>query len=442
MDFGYTVTIENATSDTVGDIQVVVPLPDYFIGEELQGSALLVDGRFRTIIPQLEPGHTAQFTIDLQSPYAYVDTIIRGYYVEASGLRRSYGPLRQVVMAGGAVPIATARELVGSVVSVEGVVTMYSGGFFAGSSSTKFYVQDETGGIQVFADGGGNVVSAAIGDRVRVTGEITPYRDSLELIPANNEQDIELLEQDKAVPEATVITAADNESDDRVLGRLNVIEGTILAIDEQTFDYQIDFQDDAGDITVILIEKQTGVTAEPLDVGSRYRVTGISEFYQGLRQIKPRLQTDLVEVFPPVLAVSVQATNNVLPGEELLYTVTAVNHTDAPMTNVGITAVAPDQAEIVEILDGGVAANGLIIWQMSGLAANGGSVQVRYRVQVAEAAVDRVTAGAVTAVADQWVDPAITAPFLTFVGEGVPIWAIQGEGCVRPMCVVVPQQWV
>jgi uncharacterized repeat protein (TIGR01451 family) len=190
--------------------------------------------------------------------------------------------------------------------------------------------------------------------------------------------------------------------------------------------------DDAGDKTVVLIEKQTGVTAEPLDVGGRYRVTGISEFYQGLRQIKPRLQLDLVQVFPPVLAVLVSAANHVLPGEELLYTITAVNHTAAPMTNVQVTAIPPDQTEVVEIGDEGLAENGTISWQIDELAANGGSVSVQYRVQVAETVAERVTAEGIAAVADQWPDPATTAPFLTFVGEGVPIWAIQGEGMASP----------
>lgn len=432
MDFGYTVTVENTTSMSVGDVQVVVPLPDYFVGEELGESGLMEDGRFHTLIPELGAGETAVFTIDLRSPYTYIDTLVSGYYVEADGLMRTYGPLRQVIMAGGAVPIATARDLSGSVVSVEGVVTMYTGGFFAGSSSTKFYVEDETGGIQVFADGGASVVSAAIGDRVRVTGTVTEYRDSLELIPVENEKDVEILGQNGLPPEPAVITASENENEARVLGRLNLIEGTITAVDELTFDYQVDLQDDAGDTTVVLIEKQTGVTAEPLDVGSRYRVTGISEFYQGLHQIKPRLQTDLVKVFPPVLALSVQATNNVLAGEELLYTITAVNHTDAPLTNVQITAVAPDQGEIIEILEDGLVADGLIQWQIDELAAHGGATAVHYRVQVAETAVDRLTADAVTAVADQWPEPAMTAPFLTFVGEGVPVWAIQGEGMASP----------
>ncbi|MCB8943452.1 MAG: lamin tail domain-containing protein [Ardenticatenaceae bacterium] len=429
MAFAYTVTVENTTSATVTDVQVVVPLPDYFMGDELRESLLVEDGRFHTLIPELAPGHTAQFTIDLQSPYTYIDTLIGGYYVEAEGLMRTYGPLRQVIMAGGAVPIATARDLIGSVVSVEGVVTMYTGGFFAGSTSTKFYVEDETGGIQVFADGGNGVVNVNIGDQVRVTGAITPYRDSLELIPVENESDVEVLARNGPPPEPTVIAAGDNENDDRVLGRLNLIEGTITAVNELTFDYQLALQDDAGDVTTILIEKQTGVTAEPLDVGSRYRVTGISEFYQGLRQIKPRLQTDLVQVFPPVLAVAVRAANNVLPGEELVYTVTAVNHTDAPLTNVTITAVPPTENVT---LRQDVVPGTPFVWTVDSLPGNGGEASFEYRVLVNSDAVEVIEAPAVTAVADQWPEPATTDPFLTFVGEGVPIWAIQGEGLRSP----------
>jgi DNA/RNA endonuclease YhcR with UshA esterase domain len=233
----------------VEDVQAVVPLSDSFTVVELPDEAEVVDGRLQLIIEELAVGETAEFTINLQSPWAYVDTVVRGYYVEANGWARAYGPLSQVIMAGGSVPIAQARELIGTVVSVEGVVTMYAGGFFAGSSSTKFYVEDETGGIQVFADGGNGVVTAAIGDRVRVTGEITLFRDALELIPLKNETDVEILATNGAQPEPLPITAEANETDDRVLGRLNMIEGTITAVEELTFDYQLEMLDDAGDTT-------------------------------------------------------------------------------------------------------------------------------------------------------------------------------------------------
>ena len=45
---------------------------------------------------------------------------------------------------------------------------------------------------------------------------------------------------------------------------------------------------------------------------------------------------------------------------------------------------------------------------------------------------DKIVAEAATATADQWSDPVETDRLLTFVGSGVPIWAIQGPGMASP----------
>ena len=61
----------------------------------------------------------------------------------------------------------------------------------------------------------------------------------------------------------------------------------------------------------VYIEKDAGLTAEPLEAGAGYRVTGISELYDGTWQIKPRFQSDLAELLPPVLMLDMEARNSV-----------------------------------------------------------------------------------------------------------------------------------
>ena len=95
--------------------------------------------------------------------------------------------------------------------------------------------------------------------------------------------------------------------------------------------------DDQGNSTLVLIEKDTGVTAEPLNVGDRYQFVGISEFYQGEKQVKPRFQEDITQIFPPVLLIEVTVKKNLTPNDpEFLttapYTITVYNHTAEPMT--------------------------------------------------------------------------------------------------------------
>ena len=68
------------------------------------------------------------------------------------------------------------------------------------------------------------------------------------------------------------------------------------------------------------VRVRAGHPAPAAGTSKSYRVTGISEFYSALWQLKPRLQTDLVEIFPPELMLEVRAPYNALPGETIPYT--------------------------------------------------------------------------------------------------------------------------
>ncbi len=427
-EFETLIIVENLTGEEAAEVHVSIPVsPDYTVVALPEG-AVVENGRFQFTIPQLPAGAVHESRYTLQAPLSYSDTHVSGYYAEAEGGLAAFGMPFLLPVQGGTLPINVTRDLVGNVVTVEGIATMYTGGFFAGSS-TKFYVEDETGGIQVYVPGGLGADNVAIGDQVRVVGEIETYRDSLELVPASP-ADVEIMARAVAEPQPSPITILDNENNDAVLGRLNVIEGTVSRIEEFSYSYEVDLTDGQGQSTLVYIEKDTGVTPEPLDLGKMYRIIGISEFYSGYRQLKPRLQTDIAEIFPPVLLLELEAVNSVTPGDLITYTLTAVNHTTAPLTTVQITAVPPTHATVTEILNDGELADDQIIWTIPELAGDGAETAVQFIAQVeAEAA---VAFPAASATADQWPEPAVTQPFLTFVGSGVPIWAIQGPGEASP----------
>jgi uncharacterized repeat protein (TIGR01451 family) len=425
--FDYTAEVTNLSDTAATDVVVVVPIPAGFTVEGGSGSNVL-----ELPVGDVPGGGAVTASVVLAAPFTYSENVVRGYYVQTADGTQVYGGPQLLTVAGGAIPIATARELIGSVVTVEGVATMYTGGFFAGSTSVKFYIQDETGGIQVFADGGAGIVEVDVGDRVRVTGRIEPFRDSLELIPGDPSADVEIIGSEEP-PEPMPIAIPDNESDDGLLGRLNVIEGVATSIVEMSFDYQVELADAQGNSTLVLIEKDTGVTAEPLDVGQTYRIVGISEFYQGERQVKPRYQSDIVQVFPPILRLELSGKNNALPGDTLPYTITVYNHTAAPMTNVRLVVPLPTGgAAPVEVLDGGQIVGERIVWELAELAADGGAATVHFTAVMNEDSGGIVQFGPLNATADQWPEPAVTEPYLTFAGSGVPIWAIQGSGPASP----------
>jgi uncharacterized repeat protein (TIGR01451 family) len=433
-EVAYTIEIQNQTTRTVHDVRVVAPIPAGFEVLSTPEGGSHADGWFEWILGELAEGATETGTIRLQSPWTYLSTRIQGAYVEAADWpMRTYSPLASLAVEGGAIPIATARTLTGKTVTVEGVAGMYTDGFYAGTTGTKFYLQDPTGGIQVYCPGGMGLVEVQVGDWVRVTGGIEIYRDSVEIVPSTYPDDVEVIEGGGHEPEPTPATLRQATSDASLLGQLVVVEGTATRSEEFTYSYEVDLMDDQGELALVYIDKITGVTAEPLDLGKRYRVTGILELYNGIWEVQPRFQTDLAEIFPPELMLEMRARNSVLPSEIITYTLSATNHTAAPLTSVRIAASPPlEGVSVAEVLDGGNQQGGLLVWTLSELAPDGGSATVRYRVTVDGDASGQIMAGAAVASAAEWPVPVGTDPLLTFVGGGVPIWAIQGPGMASP----------
>ena len=392
------------------------------------------EGWVEWAIPELAAGATQTGEITLQSPWTYLRTLVSGYYVQAGDwVDRAYGPIRPLAVEGGAIPIGTARALTGETVTVEGVATMYTGGFYAGSTGTKFYMEDDSGGIQVYCPGGADLVSVNVGDRVRVTGLIEVYRDSVEIIPAVYPDDVEVVEQGGSEPVPIPATLPQASSDESLLGRLVEVEGTAGRIEEFSYSYEVDLLDNEGHALLVYVDKESGVTTEPMDVGSLYQITGVSELYNGSWQLMPRFQTDLGEIFPPELMLDMAANNSALPGGIITYTLTAFNHTEAPLTGVQIQAVPPTGGVAISgILDGGERTDNSIIWTIPELAAGGGSATVRYLVSVGTEASGQIQIPGAVATASEWPEPVQTDPTLTFVGSGVPIWAIQGPGVASP----------
>ena len=434
LEFDYEVSVENVGEEIAQATAVTLNIPDHFTILNMPDGAEVSNGRVTWTMGDIDPGAIASSAITVQAPLTYVDTIVRGYYAETEGAPRTYGPIQFLPMGGGSIPIATARELEGQIVSVEGVATMYTDGYFAGSTGTKFYMEDETGGIQVYIPGGLGLVSADIGDLVRVTGEIELYRDSIEIIPVEIPDDVEILGQADVDPSPMLITAEQNENDPTVWGRLVTVEGTATRLEEFTYSYEMDLMDDTGNITEIYFDKEANITAEPYDVGERYTVTGISEFYSGQKQVKPRLQSDVVQIFPPIVMLEQSGPSSAQAGEVVTYTITVYNHTPDMLTDVQISTTDPRMgATVADILDNGVIFDDLIIWLVGDLEGNGGSATVQYTAVINDNA-EMVETAVADVIAEDWSgnDRIQVESYRTFVGTGVPIWAIQGTGDRSP----------
>ena len=429
-EFSYVVRIQNPTDSDAENVTVSIPFNESLTLIEAPTGAELSDNRLTWTVDVIKAGVGLTQPVYAQAPFALLDTTVSGAFASADETPPAVAPPIALTIAGGSLPISAVRDQLGETVTIEGVATMYTGGFFAGSTGTKFYIEDGTGGIQVYVPGGNGNLDIAVGDRVKVTGYIEPYRDSIELIPNEFETDIEVIEQTTPLT-PTLITAEQNETDDTILGRLTVIEGRAAAIEEGNFDFKIDLIDENGYETLVLIEKDTGVTAEPMQVGELYRVTGISEFYQGERQIKPRFQTDIAQVFPPIVRIDYNTPPSVALDSTRTHTLTIVNGTPDAINNIVVSISVPQVngqtvGEVIAAGNGNVGTDNVIYYGIGQIDGGGASAEITYTVvysgqHIATTRAEVRTDAEILELTNQ-----------IYVGQNVPIGAVQGVGDVSP----------
>jgi len=432
--FEYEVTVTNRTGGTVHEVELAFTVPVSLTVLSASEGGVVEGSVVRWTLPELADGETAARTVTVEAPLTYLTALAREATARAADWPRpAFAPPVRTRIRGGILPIAAARRLMGQRVTVEGVATMYTGGYYAGGGNAKFYLEDGTGGIQIQCfDENGEPPTVSIGDRVRVSGEVGIYRNSLQIVPTFNPVDVVILEHAEP-PSPLGMTIGEALRDPTVPGRLVAVTGEATRIEESTYSYQIDLSDEMGNVLLVYVDKLTGLdlTVEGMDVGHRYTVVGIADMYDQQLELKPRISADIVEVFPPVLRVAGDAPVNALPGAFLPYTLTVYNHTDGPFTGVTITAALPlENATLAGVGEGGIAAEGEVRWTIPSLSP-GAATSVHLTVTVTGGS-GVVSLPSYAAWASEWPTHETDLPLLTFIGETVPIWAVQGPGFASP----------
>jgi len=158
--------VQNLSSDTLADLVIQIPLPETLDDIRLP-SEWERDGTIMQWQPgSIEPGEERTSQIDVQAPWLYGTLTLQNVLgrIDQSGVF-VLAPVLRTEISGGVIPINVARTLTNQVVIVEGIATMYTDGLFAGSTGTKFYIDDGTAGAQVYVAGGMGVVNVPIGAR-------------------------------------------------------------------------------------------------------------------------------------------------------------------------------------------------------------------------------------------------------------------------------------
>jgi len=190
-------------------------------------------------------------------------------------------------------PIGTIRRYAnGTRVTLSGRATIYTGGFDVGEGREKFYVQDDSGGVQVYAWSTA-LPDVTIGDQVTATGELRTYYGETELViffPSR----VSVSDGDPSqAPEALDLSL--DEVGESTEGQLVRVQGQVSWIEESTYGWFIELTDEQAN-ALIYVYKSTGIDVSGCQVGEAYSITGINTQYEDNYFIRPRLQADVISL--------------------------------------------------------------------------------------------------------------------------------------------------
>ena len=200
---------------------------------------------------------------------------------------------------------AKARP-VGSSVTVEGVVTTTLGEFTSTGTPPigNVYVQDASGGIQVF----GIPVSQGLvpGDSVRVTGTLGTFSGEVQITTPG----LTVTELGTGtVPSPRLLTGAQFASRAAEGSLVRVNELTVTSVGSQTTansSYNVGATAPDGTAFTVRVEGRTDLERTAFTVGQTYNITGISAAFTSggvtVAQLKPRSTADVVRVSPLTVA--------------------------------------------------------------------------------------------------------------------------------------------
>ena len=190
------------------------------------------------------------------------------------------------------ISIAEARSLpLGTVVTVDGSVTVPSGAFSSSTFDQGFAIQDHTGGIYVST---ANNLGFAPRQQVRVTGKLadTVLPGLLVLI------DVTDIKAHGRGPKVQPLPVATGDVGEATEGKLVRITGTITQpiVNDLPFGFIIFINDGSGEVHSFVCAS-TGIDVSGLSPGQTIEVTGFSGQFADSFEVDPRFQDD-IKVIP------------------------------------------------------------------------------------------------------------------------------------------------
>ena len=191
------------------------------------------------------------------------------------------------------IDIAEAKDLpIDELAVVVGIVTAPPGVYRA----NNLYVQDATGGIQVF----GNTTALEVGDVVEVRGLVDEFRSEIQL--GGSPTVVKIGETaPPAADEVDVGTLEDiTDPKDPIVGALAVVRAvSVGAFTTSTSGADAEMTDATGTARLRLDQAAQARLLPSFEEGACYDITGIVGIFDNSTQLKPRYTSDVMEVACP-----------------------------------------------------------------------------------------------------------------------------------------------
>ncbi|WP_411809341.1 5'-nucleotidase C-terminal domain-containing protein [Bacillus mojavensis] len=190
------------------------------------------------------------------------------------------------------ITIQEARGRMNQHVTIKGVVTADQNAIGGGKLST--FMQDDTGGINIYSAAPENFPELKEGMGITVTGKITTYQGLTEIVPDISGIRIIQSNQPLPVPESSTINELVNGSlGDQYEGRLVTVKAYISSIPNSQAGggYNVTMIDNDHHAMTLRVMNETGII-DGLTEDKWYEITGVLSRYQSL-QLLPRKSADI-----------------------------------------------------------------------------------------------------------------------------------------------------
>ena len=186
------------------------------------------------------------------------------------------------------VSIAGARALPsGTIVTVEGVITVPPGAFKSSLSDEGFAIQDNSGGIYVSMRAN---TGLRLRERVLVTGRLGDSNGLLTIAPTHASSVRAQGRGQKVRPELT----GTGKVGEMTEGLLLKVRGTITraVVNDPPYGFRVFLNDGSGEVQVY-VSASTGIDQRGLQPGARAEVTGFGGQYKDHYEVNPRFSSDI-----------------------------------------------------------------------------------------------------------------------------------------------------